>query len=150
MINDKTIKLLFCIIEAYVVSSKPPPIDFCFVLQTLMSHSMGARLAFSCLLELCRCGARGLVQDVVLLGATVTAQTPERWKMARRAVAGRMVNCYSTNDWLLSVMFWQAAGLAPVEVEGVENVSLSSLVNGHFEYVQRIDEIMECLQVALH
>jgi hypothetical protein len=119
---------------------------------TLIAHSMGARLVFSALLELCRCGARGLVQDVVLLGAPVPP-TVERWKMARRVVAGRLVNGYSRGDWLLSVMFWQGiakpvAGLAPVEVDGVENVSLSSVVNGHFDYIGRLDEILELLQVS--
>jgi len=39
---------------------------------TLISHSMGSRLVFSALLELCRCGARGLVENVVLLGAPVS------------------------------------------------------------------------------
>ncbi len=120
---------------------------------TLIAHSMGARLVFSALLELCRCGARGLVQDVVLLGAPVPP-TEERWKMARRVVAGRLVNGYSRNDWLLSVMFWQgiakpAAGLAPVEVDGVENVSLSSVVKGHFDYIGCLEEILELLQVAM-
>lgn len=119
---------------------------------TLIAHSMGARLVFSALLELCRCEARGLVQDVVLLGAPVPP-TAERWKMARRVVAGRFVNGYSRGDWLLNVMFWQgiakpAAGLAPVEVDGVENVSLSSVVNGHFDYIGRLDEILELLQVS--
>jgi pimeloyl-ACP methyl ester carboxylesterase len=119
---------------------------------SLIAHSMGARLVFSALLELCRCGARGLVQDVVLLGAPVPP-TEERWKMARRVVAGRLVNGYSRGDWLLSVMFWQgiakpAAGLAPVEVDGVENVSLGSVVKGHFDYVAGLDEILDLLQVS--
>lgn len=119
---------------------------------TLIAHSMGSRLVFAALLELCRLGARGLVQDVVLLGAPVTP-TMERWKLARRVVAGRFINGYSKRDWLLSVMYWQgvskpAAGLAPVEVEGIENVSLGSLVGGHFEYVQRYGEIFDMLSVV--
>ena len=121
---------------------------------TLVAHSMGARLVFSALLELCRCGARGLVQDVVLLGAPVPPAS-ERWRMARRVVAGRLVNGYSRRDWLLSVMFWQgiakpAAGLAPVEVDGIENVSLSSVVGGHFDYIGGLDEILDLLQLTLN
>jgi hypothetical protein len=51
-------------------------------------------------------------------------------------------------------MFWQgiakpAAGLAPVEVDGVENVSLSSVVKGHFDYIGCLEEILELLQVAM-
>ena len=59
---------------------------------------------------------------MVLLGAPVGTRG-ERWHMARRAVAGRLVNCYSRRDWLLSVVFSgssgflkAAAGLCPLEV----------------------------------
>ena len=37
----------------------------------LVAHGMGARLVFHCLLELCRQGARGVVQHCVLLGCPV-------------------------------------------------------------------------------
>lgn len=141
--SDKAGKLLAHVLMTGGNSGRPV---------TLIAHSMGARLVFSALVELCRCGARGLVQDVVLLGAPVPPMV-ERWKMARRVVAGRLVNGYSSGDWLLSVMFWQGiakpvAGLAPVEVDGVENVSLSSVVKGHFDYIGRLDEILELLQVS--
>ena len=111
---------------------------------TLIAHSVGARLVFSALLELCRCGARGLVHEVLLLGAPV-APAPERWRMARRAVAGRLVNGHSANDWLLGVMYAASrppAGLAPVEAEGVENVRLDGLVAGHQDHLKALGEIL--------
>ena len=37
----------------------------------LVAYSMGARLVYHCLLELCRCRCRGIVQDVIMLGAPV-------------------------------------------------------------------------------
>ena len=37
----------------------------------LVAHGMGARLVFHCLLELCRQGARGVVQHAVLMGCPV-------------------------------------------------------------------------------
>lgn len=40
-----------------------------------------------------------------------------------------------------------AGGLTPVDCPGVQNVNLSNLVNGHFDYVQKIDEIMEVIAV---
>ena len=42
-----------------------------------------------------------------------------------------------------------AGGLAPVDCPGVQNVNLSNLVNGHFDYVQKIDEIMEIIAVNI-
>ncbi|EFJ45907.1 hypothetical protein VOLCADRAFT_34144, partial [Volvox carteri f. nagariensis] len=70
----------------------------------LIGFSIGARLIFHCLLELNRCGARGLVESAVLLGTPVSANEA-RWTQARAAVAGRLVNAFSTNDWVLGVVF---------------------------------------------
>ena len=60
---------------------------------------MTRRLVFHCLLELCRCRAKGIVEHAVLLGAPVGV-TPERWALARSVVAGRLVNGYSPQDWV--------------------------------------------------
>lgn len=79
-----------------------------------------------------------------------------RWRMARRAVAGRLVNAYSRKDWLLGVCAggssgWMkaTAGLVPIEdVPGVENVNLSNLVDGglgHFAYIDELPAIMDML-----
>lgn len=49
------------------------------------------------------------LQDVCLMGAPVETQ-PERWQMARRVVAGRLINCYSRRDWLLGVCYGGQVG----------------------------------------
>eukprot|EP00887_Chlorella_sp_A99_P007485 scaffold2.g7485.t1 len=116
---------------------------------SLIGHGMGARLIFSCLLELCRRNCRGVVENVVLLGAPVETQ-PARWQMARRVVAGRLVNCYSRRDWLLGVCYggsvgWMraAAGLVPIEgVAGVENCNLTRVVEGHFSHLDALPEVL--------
>lgn len=33
-----------------------------------------------------------------------------RWRMARRAVAGRLINCYSRKDWMLGVCAGGSSG----------------------------------------
>jgi hypothetical protein len=120
---------------------------------TLVSHGMGARLVVHCLLELCRQGARGVVQHAVLMGAPVGTEAV-RWRMARRAVAGRLVNCYTRKDWLLGVCAggssgWMKAtsGLVPIEVAGVENVNLSNLVEGHLAYLEEFENILQMLNL---
>ena len=60
---------------------------------TLVGIGMGARLMFHCLLELSRMAAdgapaRGLVENVVLLGTPVSCR-PERWAAGERAAAAR-------------------------------------------------------------
>ena len=122
---------------------------------TLVGHGMGARLVFSCLLELCRQGARGIVQHAVLLGCPVGCEVL-RWRMARRAVAGRLINVYTRRDLLLGVMAggetgWMraVAGLVPVEgVGGVENVNLTGLLSGHAAYVEEMPTILDMLSLS--
>jgi pimeloyl-ACP methyl ester carboxylesterase len=118
----------------------------------LVAHGMGARLVFHCLLELCRQGARGVVEHAVLMGCPVGTEGV-RWRMARRAVAGRLVNVYTRKDWLLGVMAggssgWMkaTAGLVPIEgVQGLENFNLTNLVEGHFGYIEELPAILDML-----
>lgn len=120
---------------------------------TLIGYSMGARLVFHCLLELARNNCKGIVESVVLLGCPVSLQQ-ERWMLARSVVARRLVNGFSRRDWILGLVYRgssgfvkAAGGLMPVDCPGVENVNLSSLVDGHFDYAQKIDEILQIIGV---
>jgi hypothetical protein len=108
---------------------------------TLVGFSLGARLIFSCLRELSNRGAYGIVQNVYLFGAPVTAKKDD-YLRARTVIAGRFVNGYASNDWILGYLFratsgglGRVAGLAPVEnVPGLENKNVGEFVNGHMAY----------------
>ncbi|RSH94567.1 hypothetical protein EHS25_004371 [Saitozyma podzolica] len=108
---------------------------------SLIGFSLGARTIFYALQELARVKAYGLVQDVILFGATVTA-SKSTWLDVRSAVAGRFVNAYATNDWMLGYLFRATsgglntvAGLRPVEtVPGLENVEVTEIITGHMSY----------------
>jgi hypothetical protein len=67
---------------------------------TLVGFSLGARVIFSCLKELARRGAFGLVQNVYMFGSPLVAKKDEYTKI-RAIVPGRFVNGYATNDWIL-------------------------------------------------
>ncbi|OBZ78921.1 hypothetical protein A0H81_01335 [Grifola frondosa] len=71
---------------------------------TLIGFSLGARVIFYALLELAKQKAFGIVQDVIILGTTVTAPV-RTWLEARSAVSGRFVNGYARNDWVLNYLF---------------------------------------------
>ncbi|KAI0688129.1 hypothetical protein BC835DRAFT_1285331 [Cytidiella melzeri] len=108
---------------------------------TLIGFSLGSRVIFYALLELAKQKAFGIVQDVIILGTTVTAPT-KTWLQARSAVSGRFVNGYARNDWVLNYLFRATsgglnavAGLRPIEnVPGLENVDVTDKISGHMSY----------------
>lgn len=107
---------------------------------SLIGYSLGARVIFYALLELARVKAYGIVQDVYLFGATFTASR-QQWLEVRSVVAGRFVNGFASNDWILGYLFRATtagvntvAGLRPVEAPGVENVDLTEDITGHMSY----------------
>ena len=67
---------------------------------TLVGFSLGARVIHSCLKELASRGAVGLVQNVYLFGSPIVAKKDE-YLRARAIIAGRFVNGYAKNDWIL-------------------------------------------------
>lgn len=69
---------------------------------TLVGFSLGSRVIFSCLRELARKGAVGLVQNVYMFGSPVVISKDD-WIKARSVVSGRFVNGYATNDWILGM-----------------------------------------------
>ena len=116
---------------------------------TLVGYSLGARVIFSCLLELARKGAFGLVQNVYMFGSPIVVK-PEEFLRCRTVVAGRWVNGYNKTDWILGYLFRltsggirRVAGLATVEnVPGLENVECSEFVKGHMDYRSAMPKLL--------
>lgn len=76
---------------------------------TLVGFSLGSRVIFSCLRELAGRGAIGLVQNVYLFGSPIVANKDE-YLRARTVVAGRFVNGYASNDWILGTIRFYICG----------------------------------------
>lgn len=107
---------------------------------TLIGYSMGAKVVYACLRQLAERKAFGLVENAILIGTPASATSAE-WRNLRAVVSGRLVNIYSTNDYVLGYLYRSqsislgVAGLQAIEhVKGVENFDVSSLVNGHTRY----------------
>ncbi|KAM0788333.1 hypothetical protein ACM66B_001475 [Microbotryomycetes sp. NB124-2] len=108
---------------------------------SLVGFSLGARVIFYALVELAKANAFGVVQEVYLFGATVTA-TLKKWRQVRGVVSGRFVNAFAMNDWVLGYLFrattgglQTVAGLRPIEhVPDLENIDVTHLLNGHMSY----------------
>ncbi|KAF2086420.1 DUF726-domain-containing protein [Saccharata proteae CBS 121410] len=115
---------------------------------TLVGYSLGARVIYSCLQTLAERRAFGLVETVVFMGAPAPSDAAA-WRSIRSVVAGRVVNVYSSNDYILGFLYRTSsvqlgvAGLQAVEdVPGVENLDVSSIVSGHTKYRWLVGNIM--------
>lgn len=122
---------------------------------TLIGFSLGARAIFKCLQHLAETGHDGIVERVVLLGAPVSIQG-ENWGSVRKVVSGRLINAYSTNDWMLGVAFRASlltqglAGIQPVDIPGIENVDVTELIDGHSSYLWATQEILDRLELETY
>ncbi|KAL8148697.1 hypothetical protein AgCh_005889 [Apium graveolens] len=120
---------------------------------TLIRFSLGARVIFKCLETLAKadCDAQ-LVERVVLLGSPLSINS-ENWEEARKVVSGRFVNAYSTNDWMLGVVFCASLlskgldGMQEVDTPGIEN---AKFVEGHSSYLWTTQRIMEKIEIEAY
>ncbi|KAI1101793.1 DUF726-domain-containing protein [Jackrogersella minutella] len=107
---------------------------------TLVGYSLGAKVIYVCLQQLAERKAFGLIENAIMLGAPTPSNSAD-WRRVRSVVTGRVVNAYSTNDYILAFLYrsssiqFGVAGLSPVlNVKGIENVDVSDLVKGHTLY----------------
>jgi hypothetical protein len=107
---------------------------------TLVGYGLGSRVIHSCLLELGRRNAFGLVESAVFMGAPVSSES-SYWRRIRAMVSGRVVNVFSADDFLLGFLYRAhsvEAGIAGVNnirgVHGVENYDFTDMVKGHDNY----------------
>lgn len=107
---------------------------------TLVGYSLGAKVIFTCLQHLAQRKAFGLIENAVLIGTPAPSNAAD-WRMIRSVVSGRVVNVFSSNDYILGFLYRShsvslgVAGLQAVEnVKGVENVDVSEMIKGHTSY----------------
>ena len=123
---------------------------------SLIGFSLGARVIFYALDVLAKQKAFGIVQDVYLFGATVTAPKAT-WMNARSVVSGRFVNAYATNDWVLGYLFRATsgglstvAGLRAIEsVPGLENIDVTDRIAGHMSYRPCMPALLEVVGLPI-
>jgi hypothetical protein len=85
--------------------------------------------------------AFNVVENVIFVGSPLPARNTSSWRAIRSVVAGRVVNCYAQDDWVLGFVYrggsleWGVAGLEKVDcISGIENYDVSGLVSGHLQY----------------
>ncbi|CCF57346.1 hypothetical protein KAFR_0C03540 [Kazachstania africana CBS 2517] len=123
---------------------------------TLVGFSLGARVIYSCLIELCKKKALGLVENVFIFGTPVVRKK-EELVMARSVVSGRFVNGYSDKDWVLAYLFRATSGgfsavmgISPVDdVEGIDNFNCTELVDGHMAYRKNMPKLLKEVNITV-
>ncbi|XP_020637802.3 transmembrane and coiled-coil domain-containing protein 4 [Pogona vitticeps] len=122
---------------------------------TLIGFSLGARVIYFCLQEMAKeKDCRGIIEDVVLLGAPVEGDA-KHWKPISKMVSGRIINGYCRGDWLLGFVYRMSsaqlnvAGLQPVGLDDrrMVDVDLSSVVSGHLDYMKQMDTILKAVGI---
>eukprot|EP01012_Entosiphon_sulcatum_P051082 TRINITY_DN7011_c0_g1_i1.p1 TRINITY_DN7011_c0_g1~~TRINITY_DN7011_c0_g1_i1.p1 ORF type:complete len:1877 (-),score=278.05 TRINITY_DN7011_c0_g1_i1:21-4871(-) len=119
---------------------------------SFIAYSTGALLVFECLRTLAMRNSLGLVQDVVLLGATIVIDQ-DQWRQVARVTGGRLINVFSSEDLALRLTYRTSnlslariAGLERVwGVPGVENIDASHVVGQHADYLGRLPEVLACI-----
>lgn len=95
-----------------------------------------------------------MIGDVILLGAPVSASV-EHWKPMSRIVSGKIVNGYSSSDWMLKFLYRTSS--AAIHVAGLQeirwndrrlkNIDLTHIVTGHMDYYKKLTEILDYINV---
>ncbi len=118
---------------------------------TLVGYSLGARVIYQALLALAEQKAFGLVESVFLIGAPTPCEDRD-WRRIRVVVAGRVVNVYTQEDYILGFLYrtsslqYGVAGLQALEdVERIENYDATALMGGkgHASYRYIAGQILQ-------
>ena len=121
---------------------------------TLVGYGLGARVIYSCLLQLAELNAFGLVESVVFMGAPTPSEA-SAWRRMRAVVSGRVVNVFSADDFMLGFLYRASsvqmgiAGVQEVEgVAGVENYDFTDMIKGHDKYRLLVGTLLQRIGFA--
>lgn len=122
---------------------------------TLVGHSLGCRVIYYTLEALGRM-SRTRVANVVLLGGAVDRTDTQGWGLAVNAVNGKIFNCYSKKDSVLSVLYKNAnarvsepIGLDQITLKDarVRNVDCTDLVGSHMKWKENYGNIVRRIRM---
>ncbi|XXQ31033.1 Transmembrane and coiled-coil domain-containing protein 4 [Plasmodiophora brassicae] len=112
----------------------------------LVGFSAGARVIVRALEHLHANKGFGIVQDVYILGCPYWPS--HGWSRVREIVAGRIVNAYSPDDWVMKVVYravtasFSVCALGPTNCPGIEDINVSHIVTNHGHYIKKLPEVL--------
>lgn len=118
---------------------------------SLVGYSLAARAIYACLMILAERRQFGAIESVVLMGTPAPSES-KVWLTLKSVVAGRLVNVYSEQDYILGFLYrtsnihYGVAGLQDVQgANGVENYRVPRLDHGHLSYLRMAPKILRDL-----
>jgi hypothetical protein len=122
----------------------------------LTGYSLGSLVIFEALKHLSTLPpsqTAHLIDSVYLFGLPTSTRDVLSWKKVRAVVSGRLVNGWvePEEDYVLAILSratmltegsWGVAGLAPVQVMGIENVKCEG-VEGHLKWIGMVGRCLE-------
>lgn len=146
-------KLVGKILGLFLVSNE----DFKKYQINLVGFSLGCQVIKYCIKEISKIkGARNMINNVLFLGGATSISDKKNWKnILKNVVGGRIINCYSKHDFILSKLFkfcvdHTAIGTRELIIKDennsyniIENYDLSDLKLGHLSYRKKFGEIMK-------
>ncbi|KAJ2352192.1 hypothetical protein GGF43_003819 [Coemansia sp. RSA 2618] len=126
---------------------------------TLVGYSLGALTIFTCLQELHKRKAFGIVETAVLLGMPANSENRDAWTACCQCVSRNIVVGFAKGDWILAFLFRanafckSLAGLSGVDTDTmfkdqpllqrkIKCLDLSGIVAQHDDYLAKMDEII--------
>ncbi|QRV99001.1 membrane protein [Ceratobasidium sp. AG-Ba] len=126
---------------------------------TLVASSLGALALFRALLKLADSDqlSEPIIDTVILISLPQVVSAQE-WAMARMVVSRRIVNAYSSRDFVLAGVgrlhevvsgggFGGMAGLNAVKIHGIEDIDISEIVGGHFDINSNMTKVLAMAKV---
>lgn len=119
---------------------------------SLIGFSFGGSVLCHCLLELYKQKAFGIVENVFLIGCPFSGNA-DAWRQMTAVTAGRLVNVFSTKDWVLwmmhrtnSSLLHPVAGLSAINSPEVESADGTNLAAQHFQIASQLGNILSSVE----
>ena len=143
------------ILALFLASNK----DFYNFQINLVGFSLGCQVIKYCLKELDKIkGHRDMINNVLFMGGATLFKEKKKniWRnIFMKNVGGRIINCYSKEDYILKYLFRFRVGHTPIglrkidlkdengEYDIVDDYDLSDLKMGHLDYRNKFDVILK-------